>query len=139
MAPTPKAQADHAVTEQVREVERGRLRALVAGDVAAAVELHASDFQLVTPVGAALSRDEYLTAIAAGRINYVEWEPGPIHVRVHDKAAVIRYQATLEVIFEGHPVPRATYWHTDSYENTDGQWRAVWSQATEVRYGLAHE
>ncbi|WP_030620820.1 nuclear transport factor 2 family protein [Streptomyces fulvoviolaceus] len=133
MAQTADVPAIPAVAEQIRVVERTRLRALVAGDVAAASDLHAQDFQLVTPVGAVLSRDDYLMAIATGRIDYVAWEPGAIDVRVYGNAAVIRYQATLEVVFAGHPVPRATYWHTDSYENIDGQWRVVWSQATEIR------
>jgi hypothetical protein len=133
MAQTVGVQAIHAVAERIREVERARLRALVSGDVAVASELHASDFQLVTPVGAVLSRDDYLSAIATGRIDYVAWEPGSIDVRVYENAAVIRYQAILEVVFGGRPVPRATYWHTDSYENIDGQWRVVWSQATEIR------
>jgi hypothetical protein len=133
MAQTADVPAGDAIAEQIREVERARLRALVAGDVRAASELHASDFQLVTPAGAALSKDDYLAAISTRHIDYVEWEPGPIDVRVHDNAAVIRYQATLEVVFGGRAVPRATYWHTDSYENINGQWRVVWSQATEVR------
>jgi hypothetical protein len=125
--------AIQAVAEQIREVERSRLRALVAGDVAIASELHASDFQLVTPVGAVLSKDEYLGAIATGQLDYVAWEPGLINVRVHENAAVIRYRASLEVVFGGIPVPRATYWHTDSYENIGGRWQVVWSQATEIR------
>jgi hypothetical protein len=133
MAQTADVPAIPAVAEQIRAVEQTRLRALVAGDVAAASDLHAQDFQLITPVGAVLSRDDYLMAIATGRIDYVAWEPGAIDVRVYGNAAVIRYQATLEVVFAGHPVPRATYWHTDSYENIDGQWRVVWSQATEIR------
>ncbi|MDX3638278.1 nuclear transport factor 2 family protein [Streptomyces sp. MB09-02B] len=133
MAQTADVPATHPVAEQIREVERARLRALVAGDAAAGSDLHAPDFQLVTPVGAVLSKDEYLTAIATGHIDYVAWEPGSIDVRLYGNAAVIRYQATLEVVFAGHAVPRATYWHTDSYENNDGQWRAVWSQATEIR------
>jgi hypothetical protein len=133
MAQSVDAPALDTVADRIREVERTRLRALVAGDVAIASELHASDFQLVTPVGAVLSKDEYLQAIATGRIDYVAWEPAFIEVRVYQNAAVIRYQATLEVVFGGHPVPCATYWHTDTYENTDGQWRVVWSQATEIR------
>jgi hypothetical protein len=133
MTQTADIPAIHAIAEQIREVERARLRALVAGDVAVAADLHAPDFQLVTPVGAVLSKDDYLMAIASGRIDYLVWEPGVIDVRVYENAATIRYQATLEVVFGGHPVPRATYWHTDSYENIDGQWRVVWSQATEIR------
>ncbi|MGX1274403.1 nuclear transport factor 2 family protein [Streptomyces phaeoluteigriseus] len=133
MAQTVDSLAVDAVAERIREVERARLRALVAADVAAASELHASDFQLITPMGAVLSRDDYLGAIATGHIDYAAWEPGSIDVRVHGNAAVIRYQAELEVVFGGRPVPRATYWHTDTYECVDGKWQAVWSQATEVR------
>ncbi|MFJ4820777.1 nuclear transport factor 2 family protein [Streptomyces sp. NPDC088801] len=132
MAQTTAVPADGAIAEQIRHVERARLRALVAGDISTASELHAPDFQLVTPAGHVLSKDAYLQAIASGDINYVEWEPGSIDVRIHGNAAVIRYQATLEVIFKHRPVPRASYWHTDTYENADGQWQAVWSQATAI-------
>lgn len=133
MAQTAANPAGRAIAEHIREAERARLSALVASDVATVSEMHASDFQLVTPIGQVLSKDAYLGAIANGHIDYVEWEPGSIDVRVHGNAAVIRYQATLEVIFGGHRVPRATYWHTDTYENTDGQWQVVWSQATEIK------
>ncbi|WP_371101801.1 nuclear transport factor 2 family protein [Streptomyces sp. PU_AKi4] len=130
---TADVPAMHATADRIREAERARLRALVAGDVATASDLHASDFQLVTPIGVVLSRNDYLTAIETGHIDYVAWEPGSIGVRLYGNAAVIRYKATLEVIFEGRAVPRTTYWHTDSYENIDDRWRAVWSQATEIR------
>jgi hypothetical protein len=118
--------------DNIREIERSRLRALVAADVATAQSLHADDFQLITPIGVALSREEYLGAIAAGQIKYLAWEPGDIAVRLHRSAAVIRYRARLEVIFNGHPVPPGEYWHTDAYEHRDGRWMVVWSQATAI-------
>ena len=118
--------------EDIRETERSRLRALVAGDIAAARRYHADDFQLITPIGVVLSRDQYLGAIATGQIKYSVWEPGDIAVRLYGPAAVIRYRARLEVVFGGHPVPSTDYWHTDSYEYRDGGWMVVWSQATTV-------
>jgi hypothetical protein len=118
--------------EDIREIERSRLRALVAGDIAAAQRLHADDFQLITPIGVVLSREQYLGAIATGHIKYNVWEPGDIAVRLYGPAAVIRYRARLEVIFGGHLVPSSDYWHTDSYEYRDGGWMVVWSQATTV-------
>ncbi|MBB3644049.1 hypothetical protein FHX14_000208 [Rhizobium sp. BK619] len=118
--------------DNIRQIERSRLRALVAADIAAAQPLHADDFQLITPIGAALSREQYLGAIAAGQIKYGVWEPGEIAVRLYGCAAVIRYRARLEVIFNGHPVPPAQYWHTDAYERRDGRWLVVWSQATAI-------
>jgi hypothetical protein len=118
--------------DNIRQIERSRLRALVAGDIAAAHPLHADDFQLITPIGAALSREQYLGAIAAGQIKYTVWEPGDIAVRLYGPAAVIRYRARLEVIFNGHPVPQADYWHTDAYERRERRWMVVWSQATAI-------
>lgn len=118
--------------EHLRDIERTRLRALVSGDVSAASLLHADDFQLVTPIGAALSKAEYLGAIATGQINYLYWEPGVIEVRLAESVATIRYQAELEVMFGAHHVPRAHYWHTDAYELGASGWQAVWSQATQI-------
>lgn len=119
--------------ELLRHTERGRLRSLVAADTEAARALHADDFQLITPLGSMLSREQYLGAIAAGHMRYLSWEPEAISVRLYGTAAVLRYQAQLEIVFGGHVVPRARYWHTDSYEWRDGRWQAVWSQATAIR------
>lgn len=117
----------------LRETERARLRALVSADVALACQFHAPDFQLITPIGVSLSRDEYLGAIAAGRIKYQAWEPADIAVRLYEGSAVIRYRAQLEVVFDGHNVPRSDYWHTDAFEYHDDRWMVVWSQATAIR------
>ena len=118
--------------DRIREVERSRLRALIAADTAAALPLHGDDFQLITPIGIKLSREQYLGAIAIGQIKYRLWEPGDIAVRLHGSAAVIRYRSRLEVVFNGRPVPPGDYWHTDTYEKREGHWIAVWSQATAI-------
>ncbi|HXA46263.1 MAG TPA: nuclear transport factor 2 family protein [Burkholderiaceae bacterium] len=124
---------ENIVADHIRDIERQRLRALVAADMDAARQLHADDFQLITPIGVALSKDEYLGAIATEYINYLIWEPGAIAVRLFENLAVIRYQAQLEVVFGGHKVPLGAYWHTDTYEQRDGRWLAVWSQATAIK------
>lgn len=118
--------------ERIRDTERARLRALVGGDIEMARQLHAAEFQLITPIGMPLSKDDYLGAIASGQIKYLVWEPGPIAVRQCQSHAVIRYRARLEVVFGGHRVAPADYWHTDTYEHRDGQWMVVWSQATAI-------
>lgn len=123
--PSPEA-------ELIRDTERARLRALVEGDIETAGRLHATEFQLITPIGMALSKNDYLGAIASGQIKYLAWEPGLIAVRYHHGHAVIRYRARLEVVFGGHRVAPGDYWHTDTYEHRDGQWMVVWSQATAI-------
>jgi hypothetical protein len=121
------------LSKQLRDTEHRRLKALVSADIETARALHAEDFQLITPNGLALSREEYLGAVGGGHIDYISWEPEEIAVRIHAQSAVIRYRARLEVIFGGYRVPPGAYWHTDSYELRDGVWVVVWSQATAIR------
>ena len=123
--------------DHLRSTERDRLRALVAADIDTARQLHADDYQLINPFGQTLSKAEYLGDIASGAINYLEWEPGAIAVRLHDQVACLRYQAHIEIIVNGQHLPRILLWHTDIYERRDGRWQVVWSQATAIAPGTA--
>ncbi|CAN5889797.1 hypothetical protein BH24GEM1_BH24GEM1_12950 [soil metagenome] len=116
--------------ELLRSTERERLRALVTGDVERAGKLHTEDFQLINPLGGALSKEEYLGGLSAGQIQYLYWEPEAIAVRVYGEVAVIRYRSQLEIVVQGRHIPRQRYWHTDLYERHGAQWRVVWSHAT---------
>ncbi|GHD57021.1 hypothetical protein GCM10007350_05080 [Jeongeupia chitinilytica] len=109
------------------------MAALAERNIAQASPLHAADFQLVTPVGMTLSRDQYLGAIAAGMLVYHVWKPGPIDVRLYGEAAALRYRSDMEVSFGTRHVPRTAYWHTDLYEKRNGTWQVVWSQATGIQ------
>ena len=116
--------------ELLRATERERLRALVSGDVERASQLHSEDFQLINPLGGALSKQQYLGGISSGQIRYLYWEPESIAVRLYESVAVIRYRSQLEIIVQDRHIPRQRYWHTDLYERHGMQWRVVWSHAT---------
>ena len=116
----------------VRATERARVAALVVGDVATAAPFHADDFQLVNPVGAVLTKAEYLSALSAGQLDYLAWEPAEIAVRREGHHAVIRYRSDLQVTVAGRALPKTAHWHIDIYEKRDGKWQVVWSQATRV-------
>jgi hypothetical protein len=124
----------HAEEEnRLREIERERLQALVAGDIERARAIHADDFQLITPAGGALSREAYLDLISSGAFRYRLWEPQSMTVRLYDQSAALRYLAEIEAVFNGATTQRSRYWHTDLYERRDGRWQVVWSQATEIQ------
>jgi hypothetical protein len=123
-APNPANQATPPA-DFFRALERERTQALVAQDMDTAERLHAHDYQLITPAGKTFNREDYLAAIAAGTF-YAKWDMGAMDVRLSPTIAIVRYQARLEFP-SGSAV---TCWHTDSYELRDGQWQAVWSQAT---------
>ena len=96
-------------------------------------ELHADDYELITPGGGRLSRDDYLGGVASGELRYVIFEPASaIRVRLHEGAAILRYKARIQIhLADG--IDRGRFWHTDFYELRDGRWRAVWSHATRIR------
>jgi hypothetical protein len=118
--------------EQLRGLERSRLRALSEPDLDLARQLHAAQYELITPTGTALSGEQYLGSIATGRLVYRVFEPvSDIAVRGGAGWALLRYQARI-IIEEGDHVADFVCWHLDSYELIHGRWQAVWSQATKT-------
>jgi hypothetical protein len=130
----------------MRETERERLRSLVQADMDIAAALHADDYQLITPRGYAMSKQEYLGRIASGRLRYRVFEPvSDIAVRGSGEVALLRYQARISVSEDadetggdgtaGSTGDEAVFtcWHTDCYERRDARWQAVWSQATAIK------
>ena len=118
----------------LRAIEVGRLRALVDKDMEIAERLHAEDFQLITPGGAALSKVEYLNGVASAVTDYRVWEvESAIDVRLFENVAILRYRSILHMIYHGDDLGPDRFWHTDTYEWRDGRWQVVWSQATRIR------
>lgn len=129
----PHGKAIVPVPEEVRDLERRRLRTLVEADIGAASRLHAADYQLVPPGGEPVSRDEYLGMIERGEFVYDVFEPASeMAVRAWADVVAIRYRARIEAHWSGGR-DRGLFWHTDIYERCDGHWQAVWSQATRIR------
>ena len=123
---------DGTSADLIRETEHQRLRALVAAEIELANSLHSDDYQLITPNGQTISKQDYIGGIASGDLAYDVFEPASdIAVRLYGNAAAVRYQARIEIRFSGQR-DFGLFWHTDIYEKTDGRWQAVWSQATRI-------
>jgi hypothetical protein len=119
--------------ERLRAIEFERLASLVAADVETARSLMADDFQLVPPPGFPLTREEYLGSVKAGAIDYLVFEPvTEISVRLYGQAAAMRYRGHVRVNVAGLGQFDHEVWFTYVYEKRDGQWQAVWEQATGV-------
>src|SRR2546425_7143142 len=121
------------ISVAVQAIERERLAALLKADIQTAGQILADDFQLITPLGAVFSKDQYLGAVAAGVIKYVVMElESQVDARVYGEVVLIRYRAAIEIDVQGKRYPRASYWFTDAYEKRDGRWQIVWSQGTGI-------
>jgi hypothetical protein len=128
---------DESEVNVIRQVEKQRLQALVAGDMAFARTVRAEDFQLVTPGATVFTKEGYLGQVERGELDYLVWEPKEIAVRLSGDAAVIRYESYTELVrrAKGQPDVRVqgVHWHTDLYEKRNGKWQVVWSHASRVR------
>ncbi|HKE40010.1 MAG TPA: nuclear transport factor 2 family protein [Casimicrobiaceae bacterium] len=113
-----------------RALEVKRTQALVARDMPEIERLHASDYELISPPGRVMTRERYLSLIAADQF-YAKWEHGAMRVRVSEAMAAIRYQA--KITFPSGKV--VDCWHTDIYALQSGSWKAIWSQATQLPLG----
>jgi phage baseplate assembly protein W len=118
---------------EVLQLERTRLRALVDRDMAVANQIHAVDYELITPNGNALTRATYLSDVASRRLEYLAFEPAsPIAVRATSDLIVLRYVARIRLSVGVADEMELRAWHTDHYEKRDGTWVVAWSQATEI-------
>lgn len=133
MAGDAESTREGSAADHIRLTERERLRALVEANIPVARQLHADDFQLVTPTGRILSKEQYLGAVASGDINYFVWEPdSEIEVRLYGEVVLIRYRSHM-VMGDDKQKTVLHCRHIDAYEQRDGRRQVVWSQATEIR------
>src|SRR5688500_11058583 len=115
MTPVDRA-PDKALAAELRANAERRLKAFCAAGQVVCEALHAPYYQLISPGGATLAKDEYLGQIADGSLHYRRFEPeGDIVVLVLGPSAVaLRYRAAIDAVFPaGHDVDR--FWHTDIY------------------------
>lgn len=115
----------------LKSLEVQRLQALVDANIDVASELHADDFQLVTPFGEVVSKERYLANISSGSLDYITWRPLDIAVRLYGDVAAIRYQDS-EFVVEAGGMPHLSglLVHTNIYEKRGGKWVIVWSHAS---------
>ncbi len=124
---------DQVTVQTLRQTEQGRLSALVAAERPELEQLHADDFELITPTGDPLTREAYLDAVATGGLDFQTYEPvTPIEVRLYGDAAVLRYKSRIVVVPGDEPRRADGAWHTCLYENRGGDWKIVWEQTTLV-------
>jgi hypothetical protein len=83
---------------EVLELERSRLRSLVERDMVVAEQVHAVDYELITPGGHTRTKATYLSDVASKRLEYLAFEPASsIAVRATPDLIVLRYIARIRL------------------------------------------
>jgi uncharacterized protein DUF4440 len=126
---------NYTAEEALREVERRRLRSLVAAAVDDLDALHSPEFVLVTPSGVTWTREHYISGVLDGTINYRRFEPtSNIDVVVEGDLGVLRYRSAIDIQVLDQERGTLECWHVDCYrrDTPDAPWRVFWSQATSI-------
>lgn len=117
--------------EQVRTLERTRLKAMVDADTATVGRQLASDFQGINVLGVNDGRSGTLSTIAGG-VDFISITPvSPITVRMYGNTAAARFEVAF-VVVAGPDRVEHRGWFTDLLEKRAGNWQLVWSQTTAV-------
>jgi hypothetical protein len=117
--------------EILKNLELTRLKSLVDANIEVARPLHADDFQLITPNGSEVDKQQYLGQIESGILDYKIWDADTICVRMYHNAAVLRYSdKDFQVFMDGKLATSGVLKHTNLYEKRNGQWQIVWSHAS---------
>ena len=132
MQAPPEHTGTSVLDDTLRALELSRIAALLQADGERLLQLHAVDYQLITPSGRCFTRDRYLGLLATGELRYLRWDAEAMAVRSCDTMALVRYAVTLQLGSPEEPGTPLRCWHTDSYEKRGGVWQAVWSQATRI-------
>jgi hypothetical protein len=126
--------------EQVRTLERTRLRAVVNADTAAVGRQLAPDFEGINVIGTKATRTGTLASIGGGvdfasiggGVDFVSITPvTPSRVRLYGNTAAARFQVAFVVVAGPDRVEHCA-WFTDLLEKHAGSWQLVWSQTTPI-------
>jgi hypothetical protein len=121
--------------EQVRTLERTRLKAMVDADTTTVGRLLAADFQGINVAGVNDGRSGTLATIGGG-VDFVSITPvTSIKVRLYGNTAVARFEVAF-VVVAGPDRVEHRGWFTDLLEKRAGNWQLVWSQTTAVPNNL---
>lgn len=118
----------------LEQLERTRIKALIAVDVDRFDALHDDEYQLCNPTGALWSKREYRDRLATGRLVYRQLDlTSAVDVVVSDRLAVLRYRCRIALRVEGTEIPAHECQHVDVYRRAeDDRWRCRYSQATAI-------
>jgi Domain of unknown function (DUF4440) len=125
------ARAASSPAEQVRALERTRLKAMVDADTGTVGRQLAPDFQGINVLGVNDGRSGTLATIGGG-VDFVSITPvSPIKVRLYGNTAAARFEVAF-VVVAGPDRVEHRGWFTDLLEKRAGNWQLVWSQTTAV-------
>jgi ketosteroid isomerase-like protein len=118
------AHAQRGVVEEIRKVDRERIRAQVNADAAELDRIYADDFIGIGPSGTLRTKKEVLADFTSGSLKFQSITTDDVRIRVYGNAAVETGLSTLKGRDAGKTVPEENRF-TRVWIKQGGRWRLV--------------
>lgn len=123
-----------AVEAEIRQLDAGRIEALLKNDLKALEQLFAEDMVYVHSAGKIDSKKPYLASLAAGNLTYlsIRYDPAPGVLVAGRETAVVTGRATIEFKTKAGQLNKRVLTTTTVYARGAASWKVVSYQATPV-------
>jgi hypothetical protein len=121
-----------SVSQTLKQLEHDWEESAKAGDAAKMGAILADDWVRIAPDGKMQTKKDALANLKSGASKLISHDDGPMDVKVIGKVAVIQGTDTEKSMANG-TVTSGKYAWTDVFENVDGKWMVVRSEATMVK------
>jgi ketosteroid isomerase-like protein len=125
------ARAAQSAAETVLELDARRVRAMVAGDVAALDRIFDADLVYTHTSGRVDGKEDLIGKIRSGALKYVSMACRDTRARVAGAAVIVTGKADLEVAAEGKGLAFSMVF-TAFYIEKDGRWQMTAYQSTRL-------
>ena len=120
----PHSPSQMDVVEEIRRVDRERIRAQVDADAVALDRIYADDFIGVGPSGTVRTKKDVLSDFGSGSLKFQSITTDDVRIRVYGNAAVETGLSTMQGQDAGKVVPAENRF-TRVWIKQEGRWRLV--------------
>jgi len=123
-----------AIETEIRQLDAGRVEALLKNDLKALEQLFAEDMVYVHSAGKIDTKKPYLASLAAGNLTYISirYDPAPGVLVAGRETAVVTGRATIEFKTKAGQLNKRVLTTTTVYARGTAGWKVVSYQATPV-------
>ena len=116
---------------EVLSTDDARMQARTSGDVDTLARIYAADYTLVTAEGVVRTKEDQISEVRSGQLQFRPVETLERTVRLYDGAAVVLSRERSTIIRNGQSIG-GDFRVTRMYIRRDGRWQLVVTHATRV-------
>jgi hypothetical protein len=117
--------------KEVLPTDDARIKARTSGDIQTMSKIYADDYRLVTAEGDIRTKDDQLSELRSGQLQFRPVELLDRAVRIYDNTAIVQSHERSIIIRNGRDIG-GDFRANRVYIKRDGRWQLVLTQATRI-------